>query len=160
MKKTLLAVLLFVTPFFLKAQSFDLVSTNDSVFATIITVGHANSGVINLTGGNIYTKWHVINSDFPASWLTPAAFGLCDNSTCRFNNFNLLWNSSTTSGNTFSCTDTYNTSRNDTGILYLDMDLTNAVTGTHWMTVSVTDTVSNLTKTVTFVINRGSFERK
>jgi hypothetical protein len=156
MKKILLAlfcILCSISPFLLKAQTFNL-ATLDTVYGTVITTGGPVSGIVNTTGSNIGIKWHVINSDFPASWRTGGALGICDNSTCRYNAFNVLWDSSSATGSTFICTYFSNSAHDDTGHLYLSLDLSSAVVGTHWLTVSMTDTLSSTTKRVTFVVNR------
>jgi len=159
MKKILLLLAGIVTlsiPVILHAQTATFNLSLDTVTATVVKTGHPTDNIVNITANNLTLKWHVLDaSDFPSDWLTPVAFGICDNFLCRYNLGNVLWNESTHSGSTITSTYSANSAHEDTGSFYLSLDLSNATSlGTHWVSVSITDSATGYSKTITFVINK------
>lgn len=153
MKKILLSLsfLLFVLAFGVaEAQTFTMQA--DTV-KKIVNGSDAVHNNISIPGSAAVTiKYHIIASDFPADWLTPAAFGLCDGTTCLNNSSNQLWNMSTSSGNLFTCI--YPASSTD-GNFDLTPDLTTASTGTHYVKITLYDNAApSNTKDVVFVITK------
>jgi len=146
-----------LSPVIVNAQAPTFTVAQDTVYATIGGTGEPTDYITDTAYANgLVVRWHVLNgSDFPADWLTPTAFGICDNYLCRFNTGDtVLWNSATSSGSYFTSS-VYHL--NAAGAFYLDMDLSSATTmGTHWITVALkdTNTIANYTKNITFVINK------
>lgn len=140
-----------------RSQSFSMQYANDTVYTSIATTAGPGDYIKNNTGSNIGLKWHVISTDpgFPADWLTPAAFGICDNFSCRANSSNLLWNPATGTGGIFPAIYYANSAHDSTGAFSLSLDFSSVANfGTHWFKVNIWDTVSNYSRTVTFIINK------
>lgn len=155
MKKVLLGLavcFLFIQPVLLKAQPFSGQSPNDTVYATVSTTAVIHDDLTNNTGSPLQLRWSVSATNAPNDWLSTAAFGICDNNLCRNNTGDtLLWRvSSSTSGTTFT---TGNYMPGVAGTFDLSMDLTGASTGTHWITVTVTDP-SLYSRNITFILNK------
>lgn len=155
MKKTLLILLGFgcmFTSSLVKAQSFTVAA--DTVHYNIGGTGVIYDDITNAAGSALTLRWRVIATDWPASWLSNLAFGICDNNLCR-NNFNdtLLWNNATSLGNTFT---TAPYAVGSTGTFDLNLDFTTAVVGCHWMTIAITDPGTFYTKNITFSICKGT----
>jgi Secretion system C-terminal sorting domain len=134
------------------AQTFSV--PHDTVYATVRGASIIHDDITNTTATQFKLRWHVLATDFPADWLTPTAFGICDNLTCLANSGDtLLWRTATsTSGSNF-LSDFYMPSV--PGLFDLNLDLSAATTlGSHWVTIAITDPGSFYTKNITFVINK------
>src|SRR5436190_2514156 len=115
MKKTLLVFLIAVSAFspaLIKAQNYSI--AHDTVYATIPTSSLVHDDITNLTGAAVAITYSVIATDFPSDWLTPAAFGICDNFSCRNNTGNSLWNPSTSTGTAYTASYGCNATHNET----------------------------------------------
>lgn len=142
----------------LKAQSFSV--QHDTVTATVNGVASVNDYIINLTTSPITLSWHVTASNFPADWLTQAAFGVCDNNVCYSNGPDThghsmqLWNdtASLEPGVVFT-TNPYGDTTTQ-GPFYLSLNLSGATTtGCHFVTITLTQSgVIGGSKTMTFII--------
>jgi len=149
MKKIVLSIVTLlglISPAILKAQSFTMA---DTVYATVDGTQIVYDSVMVPTGGSaVKLKWHVISSNFPSDWLTEAAFGICDNNQC-YNNTGgtYIWNG--ISGPFFT-SNTYSVS----GDYHLALDLSGVSSGTHWVTVSLSDINSSTSQTATFIITK------
>jgi hypothetical protein len=157
MKKILLLLGVFAglfSPFLVGAQTFTV--PHDTVTFTLINGGTPTAAdpitdTSNPSG--LTLRWHVKATNFPADWLQPSVFGICDNSTCYYNNGDtLLWRvSDSTPGNNFvSATYNYETAGNFN--LALSNVPNTAVSGCYYLTVAITDPASLYTKNVTFMI--------
>jgi len=148
----------FFVPASVKAQTSATFNIQaDTVQSTFVKTGSPGDNITNVTGNNIVVKWHVTATDFPADWLTGPAFGICDNYSCRPNASSVLWNPSTASGYSFYSTYHSNSAHDSIGSFGLSLDLSNATSiGTHWVTISVSDTgaATTTSRTMTYVINK------
>jgi hypothetical protein len=145
----LLGVLSIFSPALIKAQSFTF--NKDTVTAPVSTSATVYNNITIPGSSPVTVKWHVIASDFPADWLTPTAFGICDGSQCRNNlGDTLLWNAATSSGPVYQCT----YPGGAIGTFDLTPDLTAATsTGCHYVSVLVNEAVPlGDSKVITFVI--------
>ena len=130
----------------LMAQPFSI--AKDTVYVTIAgTAGTDDKAVIaydNITipgATDVNIKYHVKSTNFPADWLTNAAFGICDKDQCRNNTGDtVLYNKATGVGNYFLCsypaatTSSFDLSENlqtatSTGCFYVTVELAEAVPG-------------------------------
>ncbi len=151
MKKILLVFMFslgFASSAIITAQTFTV--AHDTV--TTFVGGYANihNNITNPSSSALPISWKVKATNFPADWLTPSAIGVCDACTCISNAGNLLWNSTTSTGSTYSCT--YGASA--TNDFHLQLDLTSATSGgSHWLTVTLIETGAP-PKDITFVINK------
>ena len=154
MKNFLLAVFCFIgvaSPAIMHGQSFTVQYPSDTVYATIVTTGTPANDITNITAVNDTLKWHVDSTNFPADWLTTTAFGICDDYVCRYNNFNVIWNPATNSGDTF--TSVYYA--DSTGNFDLSLNLGSATSiGPYYITINVTGGAPGTSKNLTFIINR------
>lgn len=137
-----------------RAQTFTV--AHDTVYVPAFTTAPAatpRNDIKNITTGNLTIKWHVVATDFPADWLTAAAFSICDNERCRTNLSNALWNTTTSTGQVYSPVYHANASRDSVGNLTLATDLTNTTSiGCHWVTINLADAGTGYSKNVTFVL--------
>jgi hypothetical protein len=160
MKKILLSLFVMfglAASFVARSQSFTMQYANDTVYTSIATSAAPADYIKNLTGGNITVRWHVLGTDasFPSDWLTAAAFGICDNFTCRGNTSNSLWNASTGIGGMFYSTYYSNATHDSAASFSLSLDFSSVASfGTHWIKVNIKDTASGDQRTVTFIINK------
>jgi hypothetical protein len=130
------------------AQSFTIAS--DTVYYTIGGVASINNAITNTTSAGFRLGWHVDTTDAPADWLLPSAFGICDDSLCRYNSNDMqLWNDTTHVGQGFT-SGTYQPGI--PGAFYLSLDLSTASIGTHYFVVSVGGLGG--TRKMTFIINK------
>jgi hypothetical protein len=151
MKKILLltisAIGLFTAQ--LKAQVFSV--SSDTVNATVVSSAVIHDDITNNTSSNITVRWSVVATSFPTDWLNSTAFGICDNNLCRNNNGDtLLWRTATSTPGTLFISNAYAPSV--AGTFDLSMNLDGASTGSHWVTIALTD--GSYTKNVTFVLNK------
>jgi len=156
MKKILpvvLYILSFFSPVLLRAQtSFSLQSApSDSITYTYTGTGEYPDNITNTSanGDSITITWHVVNTNFPATWLTSSAFGFCDNNLCYPNFSNSLWNGTTGGVHTSAYL------RHDsTSLFALSLALPPSATAAcYWMKVAASVTGSTASAdTVTFVI--------
>lgn len=157
-------LILFITVLFssalqVSAQSFT--AEKDTVYATVSSDGEPlpkpYDSLTNKTAYNLTLRWRVKDTNFPADWLTPAVFGICDNYNCLNNLSNFLWNPATSSGRMTSAVYQASVigSPDSTDAFSLSMSLRTATTiGTYWVTVTIADSASPTTKDITFVLNR------
>ena len=128
----------------------------DTIWATVPTTATVVDAITNLTGSSLNFKWRVISSNFPADWYTPTALGICDNNGCLLNTGYVLWNG--TSGGFDSCHYGGNGAHDSLGDFHLQLDLTSASSGSHYLTISATDVTNGsfggYSRTFTFVINK------
>lgn len=138
-----------LSPALVKAATW---TVTDTVTATVDTSASIFDYVMVTGTGNVTLTWHVVNCYFPSDWLTEAAFGICDNKAC-YNNTGgtYVWNSSTTTGTVF----TSNAYSAPEGDFHLQLNLKGASSGTHSVTISISDASLN-TRTVTFIITKPS----
>jgi len=160
MKKILLALLIVSGGLLASkagAQTATFTTASDTVYMTVVTSADSNNYITNITGSNLNIKWHVSNAtDFPPSWVADTAFQICDDNECRNNALNALWNPSLGSGPFFTAMYYANGAHDSTEAFGFFPNLTAAVSGTHWMNVTLTDFTSGsggYSKTITFVIN-------
>jgi len=115
--------------------------------------------VINPSTTDSFTlSWQVIASDFPTSWYEGANFGICDNKVCQVNAVSTglrLWNG--TAGDSF-VSDYYSVGTGGlpkSGDFHMQIDLSGAAGGTHYMTVHMRDMQSGYSKNITFLVTKG-----
>ncbi|MCW3123887.1 MAG: C-terminal target protein [Flavipsychrobacter sp.] len=150
MKKILLSLFTVLAAFssgMLYAQTFSFAS--DTVHAVYTGPGlQAIHDDVTATSGTVNVKYHILNTDFPASWLASAALGMCDAGLCRNNlGDTFLWNNATTTGKSFNCNYT------GTDVFDMSLDLSAAVYGCHWIKVEMTDNaLPTSTKIATFIV--------
>jgi len=130
--------------------------TADTVWATVTGSATVVDAITNLTGNTLNFKWRVVSCSFPSDWYSPTALGICDESGCLLNTGYVLWNG--TSGGFDSCLYGGNSAHDSLGDFHLQLDLTSASTGSHYLTVSATDVTNGsfggYSRTFTFVINK------
>lgn len=141
---TLAAIAGISSPTVLLAQTFTVIA--DTVYTE-------HDDITNKTATDLNISWKVKNTNFPADWLTPAAFGICDASTCINNISYQVWNPSTSSGNTYSCV--YAASATGNFSLSLSIGLPETK-GTYYLTANLLDNGSSYTKDVTFIITNAA----
>lgn len=148
---TLLIALVFAGLNYSVAQTFTVPS--DTVYATIVTSSIVHDDITNITTAPMKLRWQVVATSFPADWLRPGAFSMCDNRTCIPNSGDtLLWRTATGLPGATFLSDYYLPT--SPGLFDLTLDLTTATTiGTYWLTAAITDPGSSYTRNVTFVIN-------
>jgi len=78
-------VYLFILPFLFsanksEAQSFSM--QHDTIAVTTYAFLESNNAITNLSSSAVTVSWKIIYENFPQSWRTSAAFGLCDNIFC------------------------------------------------------------------------------
>lgn len=150
MKKILLALFGFIglcTPI-VNGQTFTPAA--DTVNAFVGGVGVIHDDLTNITSSPLSLRWHVIATNFPADWLTAAAFGICDNGLCRNNTGDtFLWNASTGMGTSFTSAP-YTPSV--AGTFDLSLNMTSVSVGCHYVTIGITDVGAFYTKNITFNI--------
>jgi len=156
MKKILLAgftyLALFAVPSIVKAASWTMTVSGDTVYATVDSTASVLDDV-TVSTGSVTLKWQVVGTTFPADWLTEAAFGICDNNTCINNtNSTYLWNNTTKSGPVFTSNPYTPTGDDD---FHLQLNLKGVSSGTHMVTVNLADLSLN-SRAITFVINKPS----
>ena len=138
-------------PKLLFAQTFNV---KDTVSVTVSGGAPESvySFITNNQNGPLVLKWSVTATDFPASWLTAMALGICDNNLCYPNMApNWLWGSF--GGSTFKSKPYGDTTTH--GDFHLALVFESAVPGTHYLTVTLTDSaVATSTKTTTFIVNK------
>jgi len=156
MKKIILAafyIFSLLAPALVKAQtSFSLQSSPSDSITYTYTGGQEYSDNITNTSGThapITINWHVINTDFPADWLTASAFGICDNSVCYYNTSSALWNGTSGASHTSGA---YTYDSIGTFALSLNLPAT-ATAACHWVKVaaSISGTIGAI-DTITFII--------
>lgn len=161
MKKFLLgfiSCLSLLSPAIIKAQSFT--TTADTVWGTITGTEVKYNNIVLPSSTPVTIKWNVAATDFPADWLAPTAFGICDGNTCRYNTQDtLLWRTaSSTPGDVFTCN--YPGAGGSMVFDYSpNFGTGSGVTsnGTHYLSVFLSDGVPlGTTKIITFVISRGT----
>lgn len=149
MKKifTILAAAVTLCSTKVNAQSFTM--TADTV--TLNLVGNPDStGIVSLNDyvatvtGSVTLHWHVIYSDFPATWIS--ACGICDNNLCY--PMSLLW----TSGN-YKTSFPYTASGNKDFHMQVSQSVLRGG-GCHYTTVQLTNEAAMDSTTATFKICR------
>ena len=161
MKKILLALLIVSGGLLASkagAQTATFTTASDTVYMTVVTSADSNDYITNITGSRLTIKWHVsaLDPDFPASWIADTAFQICDDNLCRNNSGNDLWNPSLGSGPSLTAYYYANSAHDSTEAFGYFPNLTAAVSGTHWVNVTLTDFTSGsagYSKTITFVVN-------
>lgn len=163
MKNTLLVLLVSCGLFSsvtVKAQPFVMAVSADTIYATANSSGQvpgATDFITNTTSSGLTLKWRVTGTNFPADWLTQDAFGICDNGICRYNmGDTLLWNYTTGVGGPLNTTASYIP---DSAMTFeLSLYLSGASTGTHWVSVLITDPAITpaYSKVIYFVITNGA----
>jgi len=156
MKKHILCftiVVLFFTQVS-KGQTFTM--PLDTVFSYVSATGTASilDDITNISTKTININWKVSGTTFPPDWLTPAAFGICDNSICRYNSDDMqLWNDTTNKGKGFT---TNPIQPDSTANFSLSMDLSLATSlGTYSVNITLADPASfSPFKTVTFILDK------
>ena len=163
MKKLLLGLLIMtggLLSYDARAQTATFTTASDTVYMTVVTTADSNNYITNITGTNLNIKWHVSNAtDFPSSWTADTAFQVCDDNECRNNALNELWNPSLATGTFYPATYYANSAHDSTEAFGFFPNLTAAVSGTHWMNVTLIDYTSGsagYSKTITFVVNHTS----
>ena len=83
MKKTLLTIAGVIAMMSVNAQTFTTpADTVKAIFANSMLNLHNN--ITNITSNTTFKiTWNVVENNFPASWKTDTALGICDNSICR-----------------------------------------------------------------------------
>jgi len=158
MKKILLSILVLVglmQQASVNGQTFS--AAHDTVFATVNKVAPVYDYITNLTGSDLSIKWGVLTSNFPSDWLTAAAFGICDNTTCNSNGSDMqLWNDTTHVGGSFTSTYYGNSTHDSAAPFSLSLNLSEATTlGTYYVTVKLRDLGgSGFSKNVVFAITK------
>ncbi len=147
---TLASALVMLICFKAGAQSF--IVSADTVYCGVYG---GPDNITNKVATNIPLKWHVTGTDFPADWQTSSAFGVCDNYNCYNNTSNALWNSSTSTGTTYSTTYYANSIHDSTDVFRLSMSIPSSATnGTHWVTINLLDNSTSYSKNITFVLTK------
>jgi len=110
------------------------------------------------TTDSFQLRWQVIASDFPTSWYKGINFGICDNRICQVNDpaagFR-LWNG--TAGDSF-LSDYYSVGTGGfpkSGDFHMQINLSGAAGGTHYMTVHLRDVQTGYSKNITFLVTKG-----
>lgn len=133
------------------AQSFKLQNGQDTIRANVSGTKNLYNNVINISQTAVTVKWRVVTHDFPASW--GEGFAICDNMSCYFNMNNSLLNGTQ-----------YTMMEIDTGKLgnfYILPDLTDAESGTHFITVNFSEGTTSINATwVVTKFNTGIFDIK
>lgn len=113
------------------AQSFSV--QHDTIYATVSSLSNVSDAILNNTNNTVTINWNVIATNFPSDWIN--ALGICDNVAC-YNNV--------TNGQVHTLS--LNSNAAD---FHLQMDLSNATTGTYYLTVNMVQpgTVSGATET-------------
>jgi len=158
MKKILPAIIGLISlilPAIAGAQTATFTVSSATINDTVLKTSGPAITITNITGSNLALKWHVTTAtDLPADWLTSAAFGICDNYTCRYNSGLFLWNDTTNTGATITSTYYANSAHDSSGSFSLSLDLTSAVTlGVHHVTINIADTFG-YSKNVVFNISK------
>jgi hypothetical protein len=157
MKKILLTIVGFLSllsPALVNAQATFTVQA-DTVNVSFVNGGglSPNDLITNTSAtGGLTLRWRVTACNFPSEWLTSAAFGICDNQTCYYNNGDTaLWNGTTHAGETkISNPYPYNT----VGSFNLSLNLPNTVSsGIYYVTINILDPGSLYSRNVTFMLN-------
>jgi hypothetical protein len=136
MKKILLTIAGVVTMMSVNAQTFT--TSADTIKATYSGgVLLLHNDITNITSSTTFKiTWNVVSCNFPASWKTDTAFGICDNTNCQTNVNNQL-----TGGSTFSSLIDY--LPNQPGDFHLQLDLSwpsaAAANGTYYTVVKLSD---------------------
>ncbi len=131
------------------AQSFT------TQYDTINATYHADqltmyNNITNISGSPIKIGWRVINHNFPASWTTKEALGICDNVLCWQNDNNRL-----TGGDEFITNDIPAGNTEEQGMFYLVLvDINSAASGTYYMTIRLEDQSGGYQKDVSFIVNK------
>lgn len=148
MKKILLAAALIGVFAMPQASAQTFTTPADTVTDNYTGGGSSNyhNNITNITGSSIQVNWKVTNNDFPASWKTDAALGICDNQQCYSNLNNQL-----TTGTTFTTLPITASTEAD---FHLQLNLNGAVDGTHWMAAELKS--GSQTKNVVWVISKNS----
>ena len=128
----------------------------DTVYATVEGTTIVEDTVKILSSSGVRLKWHVMSSNFPSDWLSESAFGICDNNSCYYNIGGDLWNG--ISGNTFT-SDLYTMPSpplGPYGDYHLALNFSSVSTGTHYVTISLTDVLSSpsTSQTTTIIISK------
>lgn len=121
-----------------EAQNFTV--AHDTVWYTVHTNANIYDSVMNTSSSNLELKWKVISHDFPANWVEGT--GICDNVVCY---------STGVLGGTQYTTGLIDPS----GYLdfHLQINLTDADPGTHYVTVEMTEALGT-PKNMTFIITK------
>lgn len=155
MKKILLTVFGFLT---LSAQVAmgQTFTISDTVRFVYVQGGSTPTQVANdfistpSTHDSVAINWKVVATDFPSDW-SGSNLGICDNNNCYTNGTQALWNSSTQTGTLWP-------SKKYAGLdgdFHMQIDLSSASTGVHYMKVLLTDASnSSSTKTTTFIVSK------
>lgn len=120
-----------------------------------VTLTYTGSGPVDIhnditasVDSKIY--WQVSSNNFPASWKTLTSVSICDNMNCWGNNNN----NDLIDGNSGEyLSDWYNAGT--TELFKATYDLTGLPNGLHYMTVSLRDSATNYSRTITFIVNKG-----
>ncbi len=154
MRKTILSLLLLTGLFSTyKANSQTFSVPTDTVYATVAGTASITNNITNLTSGSLTIKWKVIATNFPADWLTAAAFGICDACGCSNNlGDTSIWNATTSTGTLFNCD--YAGPSGAVGLYSLSLNLSGVSAGTHYMTVNINSGLGGTSKNVTFIISK------
>jgi Secretion system C-terminal sorting domain len=146
--------LLIIKPGGAQAQTFTV--PHDTVYVpnfSTVPLAQPHDDLKNITGNNLTIRWHVVACDLPADWLLAAAFGICDDSTCKNNTGNVVWNSGTSSGSMFTAHYYANATHDSVGSFSLALDFTSATTvGCHYVTVNLSDFIGGYSKDITFKV--------
>ena len=129
-------------------QSFTV--ANDTVFANVGGTATVQNPITNTYTSPITVKWRVDTTDAPADWLAPAAFGICDNYTCRSNDNDMwLYNDTTHFGTQFTSS---NYAPGVPGNFSLSLNYSSVSLGTHYFVITLGS--GTFTKKTVFVINK------
>jgi len=151
MKKILLAIGCFLSVACVNMAGAQSSFTTQFDTVTASYVGSdltLHNNITNTTTAPIKIDWNVAGHNFPASWTTAEALGICDNSICWQNTNNDL-----TNGTVHTSLDYVSGVAGD---FHLQLDLSNGVSGTYYMTVLLKENGGAYLKPVTFIVNKGS----
>jgi Secretion system C-terminal sorting domain len=103
-----------------------------------------HNDITNLTSSPIKITWRITATDFPSSWNTPSAAGLCDNKSCT---------PGIATGMSYTSSDI---DPNGVMTFYVGMDMDQLTeNGTHYFTVNVADAgAPGNSKDATFVVTK------
>lgn len=147
-----LTLMVYLNPTLIKAQTFSVQA--DTISATVDGIGGPSNNITNITGVDIPLKWYIKATDFPLSWLTGVAFGICDNYTCYANGSGEVYNTTTNTGVLMSSTYYANSTHDSLGVFGLSLNFNAVASGTHWLKVNLLDNNSSYSKDVVFIITR------
>lgn len=142
MKKYILSFLLLALSVgVVGAQTFT--TPKDTVNASFSNTMNVYNKITNVHSSDVTITWRVINHDFPADWIN--GLNICDNVLCYGNSAALAGGSTQT------------TAPITPGVeadFHLQMDLSAAGSGTHYLEVEMNDQANSYKKNVVFVLNK------